>query len=74
MNLMHVKQMVGNFLQSVSEDPLTMWALIIGGFLAILVFGGMLLHSYLDFKRERQKAKAVERLLKHLDSLPGQKS
>jgi hypothetical protein len=74
MNLAHIKQVMGNIEASMSDDPLAVWGLIIGGLLAGLVFGGLLLHAYLDKKRERQKAEAVERLLKHLKSLPGQKS
>ncbi len=74
MNLAHVKQVVASIQASMADNALAMWGLIFGVLLAGLVFGGLVLHAYLDKKRERQKAKAVERLLKHLDSLPGQKS
>jgi hypothetical protein len=74
MNLGTIQQSIRHFEMMLSDNPLAMWGLIIGGILAFLIFGGLLLDIALDKRRERQKIKAVERLHKHLQSLPGSKS
>jgi DNA-binding transcriptional MerR regulator len=74
MSLTHIKQIVGNVQDSLTDNPMAMWGLICAGVLVILVFGGLLYNAYIDWRHERQKAQAVERLHKHLQSLPGQKS
>jgi hypothetical protein len=74
MNLGEIKQHVGAFERTLEENPLAVWGLIIAGLLAFLIFGGLLLDTILEKKRLRQKAQAVERLQKHLASLPSTKS
>ena len=74
MNLAHIKQMAGNFQAMLTDNPMALWGLVCAGVLMFLIFGGLLFHAFLDWKHERQKAQAVERLQKHLASLPVQKS
>ena len=69
-----IKQVAGNIKDSLSDNPLALWGLVIGCVLMAAIFGGLLFHAYLDWKHERQKAQAVERLQKHLQNLPSQKS
>jgi hypothetical protein len=56
------------------ENSPAFWGLIIAGFLAFLLLGGLALDTILERRRLRQKAQAVERLQKHLASLPSTKS
>ena len=74
MRLSDVKQSVGHLLSSLGENPLLTVVLIIAAGLAALLFGGLLLDAFIEKRRARQKAKAVERLHKHLASLPNSKS
>jgi len=74
MSLTHIKHAVADIQASLSDNPTAVWILAIAGVLAFLVFGGLLLNAYFDWRHERQKAQAVERLHKHLQSLPSQKS
>jgi hypothetical protein len=74
MNLATIKHAVGSFQASFTDNPLAMWGGIFAVVLMLLIFGGLAFNAYIDWKRERQKAQAVERLHKHLQSLPVQKS
>jgi len=74
MSLEHIKHVVHNVQASLTDNPAAMWSLICAVVLMVIVFGGLLFNAYIDWRHERQKAQAVERLQKHLQSLPGQKS
>ena len=74
MSLSEIKQHVGNLEQTMDDNPLAMWGLLLAGLLVLLVFGGLIFDALLQRKREREKIKAVERLHKHLQSLPSSKS
>jgi hypothetical protein len=74
MSISEIKQHVANLEQAMDDNPLAMWGLILASLLVLLVFGGLIFHALLDRKREREKIKAVERLHKHLQSLPSSKS
>jgi hypothetical protein len=74
MNLGDFRQTIGGLERKFTDEPMTMVGILVAALLVILIFGGLLLHAWLDRRRERQKAKAVERLLKHLESLPSSKS
>ena len=71
---MDVKQSVGNLETTFQENPLVGILLVVGILLALLVFGGLLLDMFIEKRRARQKARAVERLHKYLEELPGSKS
>jgi hypothetical protein len=74
MKVSYIKQLAGHW-EAVVGDNL-MVALVLGFalLLAVLVFGGLLLDFIIQKRRDRAKAKAVERLHKHLQSLPSVKS
>jgi uncharacterized membrane protein len=74
MSLEHIKHVVGNVQASLTDNPMALWGLVFAVVLMVIVFGGLLFSAYLDWRHERQKAQAVERLQKHLQSLPVQKS
>jgi hypothetical protein len=74
MNLAAIKQHVGNWERSISDNPGMMCCLIIAALLVAVILGGMLIDMLVHRKRERDKVKAVERLHKHLQSLPSSKS
>jgi hypothetical protein len=74
MKLSEIKQTVGHLQTSASENPLVAGAIVAAVLLIVVVLGGLLLDGFLEWKHQRQKAKAVERLQKHLQSLPSIKS
>ncbi|MDB6023299.1 MAG: hypothetical protein JWQ04_3156 [Pedosphaera sp.] len=74
MRLSSVKQSIGQLEATLADNPVMTVVLIIAIGLAVLILGGVLLDTFLEKRRARQKAKAVERLHKHLASLPNTKS
>jgi predicted lysophospholipase L1 biosynthesis ABC-type transport system permease subunit len=74
MSIAEIKQGVAHLEATMGENMLITVVLIIAVGLALLLFGGLLLDAYIEKRRERQKAQAVERLHKHLQSLPSSKS
>jgi len=69
-----IQQMAGHWQVALGENLPVVLLLAFAVMLAGLVFGGLLLESLIQKKRDRAKAKAVERLQKHLESLPSIKS
>ena len=74
MNLGRIHQGIANLEARFGDNSAAVWFCVIAGLLAFLVFGGLLFDYLLEKRHQRQKAKAVERLLKHISSLPGSKS
>jgi hypothetical protein len=74
MTLSEIKQEAGHFETAMADNVALTLIVGLAVVLAALFLGGLMLDAFLSWKKERDKVKAVERLRKHLDSLPGIKS
>jgi hypothetical protein len=74
MKVSDIRQMAGHWQAVVGDNLMVALLLAFALLITVLIFGGLLLEFIIQKRRDRAKAKAVERLHKHLESLPGAKS
>jgi hypothetical protein len=74
MHLSDIQYFVGQLERTVADNALVSIAIGVAFLLAGLIFGGLVFDGLLTRKRARDKARAAERLRKHLESLPSIKS
>lgn len=74
MTLIEIRQSVAHLENAIKENLLMSLVLAIATILVVLFFGGLMLEAFLEKRKERQKAEALERLHKHLNRLPSVKS